>query len=531
MKMIYAGTEEALIPYANLLFNCNRNKYCQREFYIPVQNFSDLVLYLDFPGEPETIDIQIIDVCDPESVFTATSSLYVAGTKPDGSWYGVFGSLTVEPNTLKRFFIKISVLVAGVTYIYYSQQIEIPVCDPLMLLQSCYPLKEIGVDTDDCNGIYYGQPNNPDDALGSITYRYVHTAFVRMGSVTEQKNRMTFTAFNSKKTYKSVLTRESLLEFELVPTFYKDQLLGIFNRGNIEVAGVKWKLAESQDISMIDKDSKLWRMDILLDEECRQPFGCASLDCLNFDVSVESVECDQEYSGDLTALIAQLSACPGAVFELLTWNNTYLTAAPVINPDGTFSFTMLNSISAIPVTLFTFKVTCSNGQVITANYIAREVVCESCVDVTIEDTDIPDGQVGVAYNGTITLGGTSPFAIFLIDTPSWMIVTLIGNVIYLSGTPTDEDTDLPVKIQVTNCEEGDVTVDETIDIAAAAACTLYTFTAGDAGATIKYLACVSGDEETLILFANQTGARCARTGTALVDTGSATIEDFGPCVG
>lgn len=332
MKMIYAGTEEALTPYANLLFNCNRNKNCEREFYIPIKVFSDLVLYADFVGEPETIGIEIIDVCDPETSYSAVSGLYVAGTKPDGSWYGVFGSLTVAPNTLKRFFVKISVLIDGVTYVYYSQQIEFPVCDPLTFVRSCYPLEEVGVDAVDCNGVYYGQPNNPDDALGNISYRYIHSAFVRMASVIEQKNKLTFTAFNNKKTYKSNFVREWLFESEIVPTFYKDELIGIFNRGNIEIDGTKWKLAESQDISMIDIDSKLWRLDITLDDLCKQTFGCAPDDCTfppppcNLDDEVSGEVADIEGVQTLTISVP-VGTASGIQYEVYERDTLVLIAS------------------------------------------------------------------------------------------------------------------------------------------------------------------------------------------------------------
>lgn len=281
MKLIPAGFGEMATPYTDLLFNCTRNQKCQRTFYVPVKLFSDIVLFTDLPGEPSLITIDVLNVCDIENEGSAVSGSYVAGTKPDGSWYAVLGSLSVTPPigvVYHKFFFRVTFTVAGVDYIYYSQQYEFPICEELTFIRGCYPNQVVGSDAFDCNGIYYGFPNN-EDFLGDHNYRYIHSAYVRLGSVIEQRNKMNFTAFNNRTTYKSVFNREWLFEQDIVPTFYKDVLIGIYNRGMVQVDGKEWKLADSQDIAMIDTDSKLWRLDIVFDEECKQSYGCKPRDC------------------------------------------------------------------------------------------------------------------------------------------------------------------------------------------------------------------------------------------------------------
>lgn len=281
MKLISAGSALEPQPYTNLLFNCIRNPKCQRPFYVPVNDFSDIVFYTDLPGSPTVTLIEVLNVCDIDNVGTAVSTTYVAGTKPDLSWYGVFGGLVVTPPvgvTYNRFFFRFTFTVDGNDYVYYSEQFEFPYCEDLMTLKGCYPNEVAGVDAIDCNGIYYGVPTNAE-FLGDQYYRYFHWAFLRMASVIEQRNKMTFTAFNNKRIYKTLFNREWLLEHELVPGFFKDVLIGIYNRGNIRINGTEWKLAESQDISIVDIDSKLWKLDMILDSECKQVFGCKPADC------------------------------------------------------------------------------------------------------------------------------------------------------------------------------------------------------------------------------------------------------------
>lgn len=282
MKLIYAGQGGSVKPYTALLFNCTRNQKCQSPFYVPVNMFSDIVFFADLLGEPSMMQIEVMNVCDITHVGTAVSTRYVIGQTNTGSWYATIGNLVVTPPvgvTYSKFFFKLSFTIAGILHVFYSQQYEFPYCDDLKFLRGCYPNETAGTDAYDCNGVYYGFPTT-DTIIGDQYYRYIHSAFLRMSSVIEQRNKFTFTAFNSKKIYKSVVDRESLLEFEIVPTFFKDELLGIFARGQVQYDGIEYILADSQDISIIDVDSKLWKMDMLFASQCKQTFGCDAADCV-----------------------------------------------------------------------------------------------------------------------------------------------------------------------------------------------------------------------------------------------------------
>lgn len=311
MKLISAGAGVSEKPYTQLQFNCTRNQNCQKAFYVPVEAFSDIVFFVDLTGKPTTTLIEVLNVCDIDNVGGAVSGSFVVGQQPGGAWYGVFGGLVVTPPigvTYTRFFFKFTFTIAGVDHVFYSQQYEFPWCGSLTYMRGCYPNVTVGSNAVDCNGVYYGFPTN-EDFLGDENYRYIHSGFLRMASIIEQNNKFTFTAFNSKKIYKSVFNREWIFEFELVPTFYKDHLIGIFNRGNVQVQGSEWKLADEQNISIVDVDSKIWKMDMIFDNECKQSFGCKPADCVFpvppppdccepvlIDASVEFVEPEEPFN-------------------------------------------------------------------------------------------------------------------------------------------------------------------------------------------------------------------------------------------
>lgn len=301
MKLLFAGISgQANVDYTNHLFNCVRNPRCQREFFVPIKQWSDLMLYVDLPGKPETVESTavIADICAPfggdfnedfnedfdigegATLCNVVFEKYVIGKKPDGTWYGVFANPVVEgcENT-KCFFVKMTFTIANVDYNYLTEQFCFPICNNLTLLKSCYPNETVGANASDPNGIYYGFPTNAD-FMGTENFRYFHWAYLRDASVIEQKNKLSFSAFNSKKVYKNGFTREWLLEFELVPNFYKNHILGLAARGHVDFGGTKYKLADEQDVQVIDRDSQLWKVDLLLDENTDQTFGCAEDSCV-----------------------------------------------------------------------------------------------------------------------------------------------------------------------------------------------------------------------------------------------------------
>lgn len=93
-----------------------------------------------------------------------------------------------------------------------------------------------------------------------------------------------------------------------------------------------------------------------------------------------------------------------------------------------------------------------------------------CIPVAIVSSSVlPNGQVGVSYNVSISLSGTGPFAIENPIKPSWMSITVLGSTVQITGTPTDPGTDIPVSFDITNCGGGDsVSVNSPIDVVASA---------------------------------------------------------------
>ncbi len=281
MKMIYAGsTDGPRVAPENYLYNCTRNKACEKPFYIPIQSLGDLFIYFDFPfGQPSAFEMTI-EACNGNS-YPLLFCNYVIAQKPDNTWYGIFAASDSDTNfTGISFYLKaVFIGPGGLSYTYYSNEYKIDACDALMKISSCYN------DTQspfafDCNGIYYGYHAGTGEALGNDLLRYYHSAFVRMGEVLELSNKLSISLFNSRTAYKNFFTRDYLLQFELVPTFYKNILIGVFNRGNIDIDGAGYTLNESQEIKPANGNAKLWKVDITLTTLCKQFFSCTPTVCI-----------------------------------------------------------------------------------------------------------------------------------------------------------------------------------------------------------------------------------------------------------
>lgn len=283
MKLIYAGIAGNPVAEdpANFLFNCIRNKSCQKEYFIPVRSMTDVMLYADVPfGTITEIVVSFISACDfngnnVEDPGTVSCN-YGYGTLPDT---GSFAVLTGFSNSALQFYaFKVLITVAGVDHVYYSNEFETVVCDPLLLLEACYNPND---DTDfketmfDCNGVYYGAPTG---GTGNTGLRYQHKAFVRKGYVYQESEKLSLTLFNSRLAYKAFKTQQGVIEFETVPDFYKDTILAIYQRGNIFANGVAYTLTEENDFAR-EKDSGLWALDAKVATLCRQYFGCFSEQC------------------------------------------------------------------------------------------------------------------------------------------------------------------------------------------------------------------------------------------------------------
>lgn len=280
--MIFAGLSSSpnAVP-EKWLYNCTRNPACQKPFYIPIIDFSDFVLYFDFPGKPSALTINIIP-CDNTPIdISALFCNYVVAQKPDNSWYGIYTQLDSNAfPALTKFYIDATFTINGNDYRYFSNQFEFDACSPITKVEACYNDPSLGADAYDCNGIYYGYHAGTGVAVGNTLLRYFHHAYVRYAEVIENSNKMSFTLFNSQNVYRNFFTRLYSFQFELVPGFYKDVLIGIFNRGNIGIDGIEYTLSDAQDISITNDSLKWWKMDMKLSSLCRQWFSCTPTTCI-----------------------------------------------------------------------------------------------------------------------------------------------------------------------------------------------------------------------------------------------------------
>jgi hypothetical protein len=516
MKLLYAGAGVSEKPFSQLLYNCTRNKQCQREYFVPFKQYPDIFFFVSLPGKPSLIETTVLNVCDIDNPGSAVWNKYVVGQDASGNWYGVFSNPTVTPPDdviFKCIFFKLSFTISGVVHVYYSQQMCFPDCGTLLSLKACYPDIPEGANGSDCNGVYYGFPNNLD-VLGNASFRYYHWAYVRQGNVIEAKNKFTFNAFNSKKTYKSIFSREYLLEFELVPTFQKDVLIGIFNRGNITAEGTEYKLAESQEVSMIDTDSRLWKMDMTLDSECKQTFGCSQTTCecigTSFTGSLPDGALGIPYSFDLaltgTAPFTLLTIVkPDWMTITVEGNVIHFTGTPdEAGDDIEVSFDIENCDGIEP-----FDQTID--------------ITEECVPAAIVPSDLPDATGGSPYNAIVNLTGTAPFSIGSIVKPSWMTISIVGSQVIFGGTPPDAaEDDSEVSFTIDNCGEDPQNFSQTIDVSAS--CMMYDIQPDPGGVCLEWDDCSSG---TLMNNCYTTPLNiCAKTGTMSIVTGGATIAEI-----
>lgn len=320
MKLLNGGNSIFPISYDKVLYNCTRNKACQPAYFVPIKAMSDIVMGGNVSGTlPDTINIQVYNACNlQQTPGTAIAGKYVMGRRPEGdSYYLVLGNLTVVPPagvTYTRFFLKITLNKnVGVDQFYYSQMFEIDPCNDLTLITGCYPDEPTGTMAYDVNGVYYGFPKPGAQLLGDPTYRYYHNYYVRNGSVTEHDIKMNTVRFKSRRAYKTTVTRSSLFEFEFIPGFYKNELLSAFARGQVTLDGNntdKYTLAEEQSWTIVNEDSKQWKMDVVFDTEYKQSFGCDESTCLppvksccdpsGVSASVELINCElPSFSGDI----------------------------------------------------------------------------------------------------------------------------------------------------------------------------------------------------------------------------------------
>jgi hypothetical protein len=279
MKLMYAGLASS--PTAkpeNYLYNCGRNAACQKEYFVPIRSFADLIFYVEFPfGQPAGIVVNAIDCQGSHEMVFCN---YVTAQKPDGTWYGVFTGAQEEEIYGDTFYIEaVFFSNGGQSYKYFSQQFEIVKCDPLAMVKGCYPDGSAPAYSFDCNGVYYGYHAGTGTPQGNIQLRYYHWGLVRKASIKSQAEKLTVSIFRNRRAHRTELTSEANFYFELVPTFYKNHIMAILQRGMIDIQGNEYLLSDSQDFNVIDTDSELWDMPVLLSKTCKQYFGCRESSC------------------------------------------------------------------------------------------------------------------------------------------------------------------------------------------------------------------------------------------------------------
>jgi hypothetical protein len=96
---------------------------------------------------------------------------------------------------------------------------------------------------------------------------------------------------------------------------------------------------------------------------------------------------------------------------------------------------------------------------------------DECEEVSIPGAPVlPDGEVGVPYNFSLSLSGSPIFTLFNIVKPSWMTITVGGlfdyNTVRFTGTP-DESGSFSVSFDVANCAgSGTISFAQEIEIEA-----------------------------------------------------------------
>lgn len=108
-----------------------------------------------------------------------------------------------------------------------------------------------------------------------------------------------------------------------------------------------------------------------------------------------------------------------------------------------------NSSSYTPSVNGLYKVEVTNS---CGNVMSTEVsVVISSSPLVASGGTLPDATTQTAYNHNVVLNGTAPFTISNIVKPSWMSVSLSGNVVNLSGTPSlaDAATNVTVSFKIT----------------------------------------------------------------------------------
>ena len=121
----------------------------------------------------------------------------------------------------------------------------------------------------------------------------------------------------------------------------------------------------------------------------------------------------------------------------------------VKHPYGACVSTISPTIAAVIKDLFCNYSCCQGG------------VCD-CTGVQIAASDLPDANVGVPWEGSITMSGTVPINAAVSDVPAWVRVVQERNMLRLTGTP-DVAGAAQFTVTAENCN-GTATVSEIMQL-------------------------------------------------------------------
>lgn len=279
--MISTPTAVAATQYTAFIHNCLRNASCEPSWSAPLPGVPYTQLYVDFGiYKPVMVEFQLINACTgaQEQIFPSN---YVVGQTPDGNWYGVFKYFNSPVTPVTTFVVWLSATVttpAGIQErTFFSEMLMDEPCAPLTKVKSCHP--EGATTTGfDINGVYYGLPEN-EDFLGMGLIRYFHIAYVRLGKVRELSNKATFKS-SLLANFRSTIEKIHQLETELVPKWYKDELLAIYSRGAIQVNDGQPFIVSDINFEALNDDDLTWKPFAQLKETFRLFYGCDASECI-----------------------------------------------------------------------------------------------------------------------------------------------------------------------------------------------------------------------------------------------------------
>lgn len=76
--------------------------------------------------------------------------------------------------------------------------------------------------------------------------------------------------------------------------------------------------------------------------------------------------------------------------------------------------------------------------------------CSECSPVTISDLTLKNGMPGDPYNDQIPILGDAPFRIDEVVKPDWVTIELVGDLVYIMGTPSELGTN-DISFKLYNC--------------------------------------------------------------------------------